>query len=127
MKWIRKALKGISLTAALFVFQACYGTMNDYYEAMVTFHVVDDKTGEPLQGVDIWAVELASDSTSTDAYPYKAAITDENGIASFWTASAVEQYSIVDKDSAYVKVDTILQTYDTDTINIRLTPVNRKS
>lgn len=120
MNWIRKALKGISLTAALFVFQACYGTMQDYYEAKVTFHVVDDNTGEPLQGVDIWAVELANDSTTTDAYPYKAAITDENGIASFWTTAAVEQYSVVDQDSAYVKADTILRTYDTDTINIRL-------
>ncbi len=26
MKWIRRILKGLSLTAALFVFQACYGT-----------------------------------------------------------------------------------------------------
>ena len=25
-KWIHRALKGASLTAALFVFQACYGT-----------------------------------------------------------------------------------------------------
>ena len=26
MKWIHNLLKGMSLTAALFVFQACYGT-----------------------------------------------------------------------------------------------------
>lgn len=26
MKWFRNILKGASLTAALFVFQACYGT-----------------------------------------------------------------------------------------------------
>ena len=26
MKWLRNILKGASLTAALFVFQACYGT-----------------------------------------------------------------------------------------------------
>ena len=26
MKWIRNILKGLSLTTALFVFQACYGT-----------------------------------------------------------------------------------------------------
>ena len=25
-KWIRRILKGVSLTTALFVFQACYGT-----------------------------------------------------------------------------------------------------
>ena len=26
MKWLRNILKGLSLTTALFVFQACYGT-----------------------------------------------------------------------------------------------------
>ena len=26
MKWLRNILKGVSLTAALFVFQACYGS-----------------------------------------------------------------------------------------------------
>ncbi|MBR5101439.1 MAG: hypothetical protein IKX34_09115 [Bacteroidales bacterium] len=26
MKWLHNLLKGLSLTAALFVFQACYGT-----------------------------------------------------------------------------------------------------
>ena len=26
MKWLRNLLKGLSLTTALFVFQACYGT-----------------------------------------------------------------------------------------------------
>ena len=30
MKWIHNLLKGMSLTAALFVFQACYGTPPGY-------------------------------------------------------------------------------------------------
>ena len=30
MKWLRNLLKGISLTGALFVFQACYGTPVSY-------------------------------------------------------------------------------------------------
>ena len=33
MKWLHKLLKGLSLTAALFVFQACYGTPPGYPEA----------------------------------------------------------------------------------------------
>ena len=30
MKWLHNLLKGMSLTAALFVFQACYGTLDGY-------------------------------------------------------------------------------------------------
>ena len=30
MKWLHNLLKGLSLTAALFVFQACYGTPEGY-------------------------------------------------------------------------------------------------
>ena len=30
MKWLHNLLKGMSLTAALFVFQACYGTPPGY-------------------------------------------------------------------------------------------------
>jgi hypothetical protein len=32
MKWLHNLLKGFSLTAALFVFQACYGTPPGYPE-----------------------------------------------------------------------------------------------
>lgn len=32
MKWLHNLLKGLSLTAALFVFQACYGTPPGYPE-----------------------------------------------------------------------------------------------
>ena len=33
-KWIHRALKGASLTTALFVFQACYGTPPAPYEEL---------------------------------------------------------------------------------------------
>ena len=32
MKWLHNLLKGVSLTACLFVFQACYGTPPGYPE-----------------------------------------------------------------------------------------------
>ena len=39
-KWIHRALKGASLTTALFVFQACYGTPpGPYMEEMETTDV----------------------------------------------------------------------------------------
>lgn len=51
-KKIRNILKGASLTTAMFIFQACYGTgpnMYDQYE--VQFKVVSADTGEPLEGI----------------------------------------------------------------------------
>ena len=57
MKWLHNLLKGISLTGALFVFQACYGApqdpMWDAQEAQMSFSVVSHATGEPLEGVQI--------------------------------------------------------------------------
>lgn len=58
-KWIHRGLKGLSLTTALFVFQACYGTPmtapeEDYLAAPGT-EVVDEalqdagQAGEVLQ------------------------------------------------------------------------------
>lgn len=55
MKWLHNLLKGISLTGALFVFQACYGTPYDpFYEegvAPMSFSLVSHTTGEPLEGI----------------------------------------------------------------------------
>ena len=35
MKWLHNLLKGISLTAALFVFQACYGTPEGFEDPYI--------------------------------------------------------------------------------------------
>ena len=56
MKWLHNLLKGISLTGALFVFQACYGTPQTPLEeaegfAPMTFSLVSRATGEPLEGI----------------------------------------------------------------------------
>ena len=57
MKWLHNILKGISLTGALFVFQACYGSpqepMWDANDAQMSFSVVSHASGEPLEGVQI--------------------------------------------------------------------------
>ena len=57
MKWLHNLLKGISLTGALFVFQACYGTERDpggYLDnAPMSFSVVSHATGEPLEGITV--------------------------------------------------------------------------
>lgn len=59
MKWLHNLLKGISLTGALFVFQACYGSpeadkpIPDY--TPMGFSVVSHTTGAPLEGIKIMA------------------------------------------------------------------------
>ena len=58
MRWIHNILKGVSLTGALFVFQACYGLPQDPRwedggEAPMTFSLVSKSTGEPLKGIQV--------------------------------------------------------------------------
>lgn len=58
MKWLHNLLKGASLTGALFVFQACYGTpmpplYDEFGEAPMTFSLVSGSTGKPIEGVRI--------------------------------------------------------------------------
>lgn len=46
MKWLHNLLKGLSLTAALFVFQACYGTPPGYPEEIVEDEVIEAPVDE---------------------------------------------------------------------------------
>ena len=56
-KWIHRGLKGLSLTTALFVFQACYGTPmtapeEDYLAAPET-EVVDEALQDAAQSGEL--------------------------------------------------------------------------
>jgi len=78
MKILHQLLKGISLTGALFVFQACYGMPQPPFEeegrAPMSFTLVSHADGKPMAGVSIRA------SVSSYAYPHeRIGVTDENG------------------------------------------------
>lgn len=67
MKWIHNLLKGASLTGALFVFQACYGSPQTTYSeveefAPMTFTLVNGKTGKPLKGISVQASSADPDA-----------------------------------------------------------------
>ncbi len=82
MKIIRNLLKGISLTAAMFVFQACYGTERDWYgENNMTFHVVSAEDGSPMPHVKIRSQLQVGD---TNQEWYLLGYTNDEGIASVW-------------------------------------------
>ena len=58
MKILHNLLKGVSLTGALFVFQACYGMPQDRLDiegglAPMSFSLVSRTTGEPIEGIQV--------------------------------------------------------------------------
>lgn len=53
MKWFRNLLKGASLTTALFIFQACYGTPRWLNETEVTFKVVSAEDNAPVKDIEV--------------------------------------------------------------------------
>ena len=60
MKWIHNLLKGMSLTAALFVFQACYGTPPGYPEEFFSEEPVEtlaNPAADAVPAAELPAVE----------------------------------------------------------------------
>ncbi len=111
MKLIRNMLKGISFTAAMFVFQACYGTGEWNGDSNITFHVVSAEDGSPMANVKIRSQLQVADT----AYDWHLlGYTNDEGIASVWTANDYERdhqtlFRFVADDPAYAVKDTILK------------------
>lgn len=122
MKWFRNILKASTLTTALFIFQACYGTpQRDFYEpglAAMSFYVVSDETGAPLEGISINVNEgsgirelgkTGADGRCSVEIPY---FRNEPG----------PYMSIQDPASAYMTRDTMLADLREREILIELVP-----
>jgi hypothetical protein len=75
MNWKRRLLGSISLTSALFVFQACYGSPQDFgSDVLIEGQVKSKTTGNLLKGIKVSVNECHQ-------YEY----TDEKGNFSFYT------------------------------------------
>ncbi len=61
-KWLHRALKGASLTTALFVFQACYGTPpGPYLEELETNEVeLLNQEADPIEAAETVDEEAAA-------------------------------------------------------------------
>ncbi len=71
----RKIIGGLSLTSAMFVFQACYGTPQDFgLDLLVEGQVKAKASGLPIKGIKV-----------SVAGNIQYEITDENGNFSFYT------------------------------------------
>ena len=122
MKYLRNILKGISLTAAMFVFQACYGTpQDDYRPYSVSFHVVGDE-GEPIPNVDIQVQPQSGlDDVEYDWDLLRS--TDSAGMGRCYVEDLglPNKFRFSDRDSVYAVKDTVItQLTDNDTIDIVL-------
>ena len=78
-RWFRNFLKGCSLTTALFIFQACYGTgpgfQKDLAEQEIKFHVTDGE-GNPISNAKIYAK-----LDENEVYWSDSTYTEDNGTA----------------------------------------------
>jgi hypothetical protein len=102
-KWVRNLLKGLSLSAVLFTFQACYGTVEDFgMDVFVKGIVVSKTSGLPIKGIKVSVPNLM-----------QYVLSSEDGFFSFYTASDSKiQIVFEDIDSnengLYAKKDTII-------------------
>ena len=73
--WARKIIGGLSFTSALFIFQACYGTPQDFKtDLLIEGKVKAQANGLPIKGIRVSVTDEGQDL-----------LTDETGSFSFYT------------------------------------------
>ena len=131
MKLLRKLLGGISLTAAMFVFQACYGTeySDDGPQTGFTLRVVEAKDGQPIPGIKVetrWQDRPDNNFTSCSSW-YTQGLTDSAGLISVEMPGWIDYLKVhfTDDDSVYAAKDTVLSEFNYDTVDIVLRRMNQ--
>jgi len=100
---IRKIVGGLSLTSAMFVFQACYGTPQDFgLDLLIEGQVKSKTSGLPIKGIKVSVAENLQ---------YE--LTDEEGKFSFYTEmleGLILQFQDIDssQNGLYIEKDTVL-------------------
>lgn len=102
---LRNLIGVFSFSTALFVFQACYGTPQDFgQDILIEGKVISKSTGSPIEGIQI----SVADNTQTVS-------SDRNGNFSFYTSTA-DSYKLIftdldpAKNGSFASTDTILST-----------------
>ena len=114
--WKRKIYGGLCLTSIAFVFQACYGTPQDFgNDLLLTGQVNSKKTGLPIKGIKVSVV---------DGIQYVP--TDDAGKFSFYigkTGSIRLKFEDTDSDlnGSFQSKDTLVTTNkDVEEINLTI-------
>lgn len=129
MKWLHHLLKGVSLTGALFVFQACYGTPRPYLRetsvAPMSFKVVSQETGEPLEGIHIFSEMVADPEYPQSSLKLGQTNADGQCQVEIPFIQSVQNGPFLhfkDRQGLYADKDTVLQDLTAREILIKLTP-----
>ncbi len=99
----RKIIGGLSLTSAMFVFQACYGTPQDFgLDILIEGQVKSKTSGLPIKGIKV---------SVADNVQYE--VTDEEGKFSFYTEileGLTLHFQDIDstQNGLYIDKDTVL-------------------
>ncbi|MDR1757713.1 MAG: hypothetical protein LBR51_01965 [Bacteroidales bacterium] len=115
-KWIRPFLKGFSLTSVAFVFQACYGAPESYYQletVEISGTVTSKNTGQPIPGIKVEPAYWAS------------FLTDENGDFHYYSTQDDQEtlrFSDIDstKNGSYLPLDTTFNTMNMTKVRLNI-------
>lgn len=101
--WIRRVIGGLSLTSMMFVFQACYGTPQDFgLDVHIEGLVKSKTTNLPIKGIKV---------SLGENMPYD--YTREDGTFSFYTEQVPSiniKFTDIDsiENKSYKEIDTVL-------------------
>lgn len=114
--WARKIIGGLSFTSAMFIFQACYGTPQDFEpDLLIEGKVKAQSTGLPIKGI---RVSVAGEGQNL--------LTDEAGSFSFYTLmqdSITLRFEDTDnaQNGSFAPKDTVLKDFTNEIfLNIAL-------
>ena len=114
-KLVKRIIGGLSFTTALFVFQACYGTPQDFgADAYIEGVVKSKTTGLPVKGILVSVPEYQQNL-----------YTDADGGFSFYTVPD-ESCKITFRDTdaelngAFMDKDTLLSVYEGDRVSLNI-------
>lgn len=111
MRLLRKIFGGISLTAAMFVFQACYGSMDAENYRDITIRVTDADNGQPMQDVKVESQRVCTSRHNQVTSDWRLlGYTDSLGIADsyiYLTDGYADKLRFTAQDSSYIVLDTI--------------------
>jgi putative lipoprotein (rSAM/lipoprotein system) len=105
--WARKIIGGLSFTSAMFIFQACYGTPQDFEpDLLIEGKVKAQATGLPIKGIRVSVADEGQDL-----------LTDETGSFSFYTLmkdSITLRFEDIDnaQNGSFEPKDTVLKEFD---------------
>ena len=100
---IRNLLGGISFAAAFFVFQACYGTPQDYgLDVLIEGKVVSEQTGETISGIKVSYVNTGQYLYTDDSGKFSLYVGKEQSYKlSFEDVDSIQNKQFVSKDSTF--------------------------